>query len=336
MMAIHWSAREDRILRQNEGSFATAIAPLVPGKSAIAVALRMKKLGIKCPSSRVMPRRVLKPTSQRRGWLNISDSYRRKLEARGITREAYEAGDSLVGTTGPPRAKPRRYTDEEIQFISSHYPMLSARQIGERIGRRKESVETILKKLGIRINTSFSRDPLQMGARVLVAKSCADCGYCKPASEFALENKGPRRDPCWSKRCVPCRAKKDNKQRRAKYTPETAARAKVWHDKVQALTEKRAINHGKPWSFDDDQAVKEADSPKLLVALKIGRTYNAVSDRSWYLGVRRNNDRINRRCEERWVVIFDRVGVTRALELEAAGKIDSNGIPTEADWDWND
>ncbi len=93
------------------------------------------------------------------------------------------------------------------------------------------------------------------------------------------------------------------------------------------------MRSGEPYSGEDDSHVRDVSKSLIQVAVEIGRTYSSVATRAQQLGI---NRRPNPDQHKHWVVLIHRSSVEAALEMERQGLIDSRGVPTEDQWDWND
>lgn len=168
-----------------------------------------------------------------------------------------------------------RWTPDEDDVIL-RTPNLTAAEVARKLGRSTQAVVHRRSLLGRRHGLTFQpgpKGPWVVGKRRLLARSCSKCGLLLEAARFGLSNQGR-----WRVICVHCRAV-DEQLRAKPYEPNEVdqARARANIQKLQAITLPSATSHRQPWTEKDHEVLADPDLTGLEKALRLGRTYMAVS-----------------------------------------------------------
>lgn len=216
----------------------------------------------------------------------------------------------------------RAWTDEEVGFLVENERM-SARLIGEKLSRGRQSVQKMRQKIregGSPLDTwnpgedevirttghmkgrdvvallpgrtyygvqdrrrhlatteglTFGgrKEPSDVGRRTLLAKTCPCCGLLLTPKWY-----GRNTDGYWKSRCIRCRPPQDRTEwveLRKKRSGKTWA--DEFYEKVQKITRDRATNSGNEWVAADHVVLDDPETTILSKALRLGRTYAAVS-----------------------------------------------------------
>lgn len=163
------------------------------------------------------------------------------------------------------------WTEDEDEFIVSN-PGLKARQVASAIHRSPGAVAKRRQYLTGKYGVSFdmgNKNPTQPGDRRLLAKTCGGCGLLLEASWFGLIHNGHGKG--WRNLCTKCRPRRSNQE------PWRGVDTKKNRERLQAATLPTAVNHGNPWTESDHVILSDPDMSVLGKALRLGRTYYAVS-----------------------------------------------------------
>lgn len=328
-----WSAEELKYLREHVTDTETALAAHL-GRSVSSVSNRRRR---ELQSPNHAPYDL--------SWSEGDEAYLRAhwddkipdlARVLGRTEQAVRGRRSLIRRRdGLPARRCERFQQDDLEFIRRNYESMTRTEIAETLGFTLTKVSRAVWQLGLFSMAKVPRrNPFEVGSRTLLARTCTQCGILKNAEQFLWK---PRPDGdgyrTRASACRSCEASRRRTQYRRNPTPQMVT-SRSWYSKVQSITVPRAYSKDEPWDQNQDAVIKDTSLPLLIAALRTGRSYASASGRASRLGVKRRKKLVD--ADKNWVVIFDRIGVERALELEAEGKIDPTGIPTEAEWDWND
>lgn len=127
------------------------------------------------------------------------------------------------------------------------------------------------------------RSPHNTRGRRLLAATCNTCGLLLDAAWFNCEKSGPRRG-YWRSKCTRCIGTgRDDQPARSRnyYTktrPTRLEAARRLHERKQALTRQHATRHREPYTEADHKVLADPGLTLLDKALRLGRTYDAISN----------------------------------------------------------
>lgn len=178
--------------------------------------------------------------------------------------------------SGDDQDQARRFTADEDDLIREHGPSLTAKQLGAMLGRPWQSVSDRRRKLGVA--ATYNTDPLRIGGRPLVAKTCYGCGLLLQADWFGFYPSRRR----WSSRCRKCQSayttsRPGNRRYQANRAKQAALAAKAWIAEMQEYTRERASRSGLPYTEVDHRTLADKDLTHLDKAMALGRTWVAIA-----------------------------------------------------------
>jgi hypothetical protein len=162
------------------------------------------------------------------------------------------------------------WTQEEEDFVAST-PHFTARQVAQQLGRSYGAVANrralLTRAKGIKFGVhGANKSPFGIGARPLVAKTCTRCGLLL-ASEWFHYNPRQNGTGGWSPACRKCLSKASGeRENKGAYHNSERYREKT--------KESRNKSH---WIEADHDILRDPDLSLLEKALKLQRSYNAVS-----------------------------------------------------------
>jgi hypothetical protein len=193
------------------------------------------------------------------------------------------------------------WTKEETDYMIWAYQSVSMTRIAHHLGKKRHQVKGKLSQLvkaGILSRTGLRNfDPNRVGTRILLAKTCIDCGLLLGGSNFAPQP----RDAGWSLRCHSCRAK-EKVPRSRRYIPSRAERRR----QLQALTVPHAKRYGGVWTSKEMQVLADGSQTNFAKAMKLGRTYYAVNTAVGRYGFSSKPEPLPEQ-EGEWRVLFESV-----------------------------
>ena len=185
-------------------------------------------------------------------------------------------------------------SEDEIDFIRSTANM-TAQQVAEELGRPYSTVTFTRRRLIREEGRYFGKgpydkDPLMVGDRFLVAKSCIRCGVIRGGAEFSKT----------SAKCRYCRIELRD------YAAEAKSRAAL-DQRVRELAEMVGVpyrsRHFDEYAKADIELMERSDLTLCEKAARLGRTYDATSMAMHEFGISR---RRSERPEPRgvWTIHF--------------------------------
>lgn len=160
------------------------------------------------------------------------------------------------------------WTEEDDAFIrfSSH---LTASQASEQMGRSANAISIRRSQLGVDCGNGSHKNPMEVGARRLLAKTCLDCGLLLEATWFGFNS----HSRSWRPSCGRCRP---SPQARPRTKKEAARVARESSARLQAASLPTATNHRNSWVEKDHEVLADPDLTRFEKAVRLGRTYLAV------------------------------------------------------------
>lgn len=177
------------------------------------------------------------------------------------------------------------WTEEEDRFVLST-PHFTARQVARQLERSYAAVvnrrQLLSREHGVKFGVNMNKSPFMIGARPLVAKTCTTCGLLLASEWFGFSAK-QNGTGGWRTQCRKCLAGV-SAEYNSKNGPSTyhgseryKHKSRESRNKLQALTVPRASRGGQPWIEEEHEILRDPDMTLLEKALKLQRTYNAVS-----------------------------------------------------------
>lgn len=221
----------------------------------------------------------------RKLWTDIEVEHLRSLDGVAVAEAAKILGRSTQSVYHM-RAKLARgdvmlidaWSDDEDQFLCST-PHFTAAQQARHLNRAKTAVdkrrEFLTKKHGVKF--SGDADPMSVGSRRLLARTCLGCGLLLEAQWFGARKRGGGSQArSWNSRCTRCRDRHAPpiEQRDYSSSPDQKRR---FHSRVQRLTRERATNHRQPWLAADHEVLRDSSLTVFEKAIKLGRTYSSAA-----------------------------------------------------------
>lgn len=167
----------------------------------------------------------------------------------------------------------------EIDFIIENMNRMSTAKMAAFLGREVNAVQVEIDRLrtnGVVAKRTTQRlDPWVIGDRLLLAKTCPDCGLFLESKWFPLKQRKNRRGSYWHN-CKKCRVEAKRSAGEDSHT-KWKRTARRYHDRLQAETAERAENHGKEWTSADMETLSNPELTHFQKALRLGRTLDAVS-----------------------------------------------------------
>lgn len=214
------------------------------------------------------------------------------------------------------------YEDELIANVN-----LSAIRAAEVLpGRSAGAVDNRRSQLGIRVGPSIRNDPRAVGERMVLARTCTQCGLLLPGAWFPKRNTGGTSS--WCKKCSSLHATAKP------MTPQKHAGQRAWVDRMQAITSARATRSGYEYTEFDHAIMANPAITIASKALAMGRTFQAARgavSRNGYKSARFLADP----ATKQWRI--ENPNADRVEEITAALKqeCESAGV-TFPVWDWDD
>jgi hypothetical protein len=241
--------------------------------------------------------------------------------------------DSLISwLDGPfaPKRPNRPWSDADNAALRDLRQTCTTAQIAAYLGRTANAVAIQLAKLRAssspeeripdaktNVLNPFNIPP----SGVLLAKTCLLCGRLRHNSYFS------RRRLYYAAHCRVCGNKR--KLGQSKYGPY---RQNV--DLLQEITYAQASNERKRYTEDELETISDETQSDLSVALKLGRSYFAVTNKRQKLGIGnwgKGNPRKNLATDGQWEIDFPEAMQALRNHFETLGR----PVPEEL-WEWTD
>lgn len=225
--------------------------------------------------------------------------------------------------------KKSRWTAEEDEFIRRNQTM-SVNQMSSNLpGRTYDAVAARVSYLGLNIG-NHKRDPMALGMRTMLAKTCPRCGLLLPPEWFFLnKKKGFYRREC--KKCdsqTTMERRPDDKRRNNERLIEYAKRA-------QEISLETADKKGCEYTEADHAVLADESLTRLSKALILHRTYQGVSNTIFSNGYKSKGSRLGNPQRDRWLI--DNPNASRVDEITAALKQEFTDAGIQfPEWDWDD
>lgn len=196
------------------------------------------------------------------------------------------------------------WTAEELDFLRSTPHLTQVEQAARLPGRTYFSVGSQRRYLtrteGIRFD-AYNKNPNHVGGRLLLARTCPDCGLLLDARFYGISGRGRRQKFQWYDRCVRCRQHGRARVQSDESKAKTAANVKALQDRVAD----QAVRRGQPWLEADDRVIQDPDLTNLEKAIRLKRTLQATQARVHKVGATSANKRhLGPTQDGVWVIQF--------------------------------
>lgn len=231
-----------------------------------------------------------------------------------------------------------RWSVEEDDVIRQAPHSMTARQIAALLpSRTPVAVRSRRRILGIDASEIRGEaSPFEPGKRTIIAKTCARCGLVFPGSRFSPVTRGE--GAYTSAACKKCLA--ESAARWASSNPSVIAarngrakpRKRVRHAELQNLTALTADRRGEPYTEADYEVLRDPSLSMLGKALRLHRTYAAVSSECFRSGIS-----TAREVSEIEAWLIENPNASRVEEITAALKQEFSAAGVQfPEWDWDD
>lgn len=213
--------------------------------------------------------------------------------------------------------------DEEAVLLA--YPDMDAKKMAEILKRPWMSITA--RRAEMRKKGTLRRKQVvtAIGSRILIAKTCNQCGLFLPGAWFRKSNGQ------WSGICKDC-----VNEYQKEWSKNRVHRADHSRKLLNELTTKLAIHHREFYSPGEDATIIDTSKSSLQKALELGRTLYSVENREARLKVVTRENKWGDPGSAVWVIRFAHGVPDRAKRQEFADAITQLGIVPESNWDWND
>src|SRR5215831_19871307 len=179
-----------------------------------------------------------------------------------------------------------KWTTEETDWLIENHNMMGSQALADHLGRSVKSVQRKCEQLHISIwRSELFGDGLrdlqgrvQIGNRILLAKTCPKCGRFLMSRRF-FRRKSGNRTGHWYVACIGCTGQENNQRERDHHSNDA---------RNQWSSLKNAENNGKDWTQEEDDVIRDPDNSLMEAATIIGRTYYATCERAHRIGVHKS------------------------------------------------
>lgn len=197
----------------------------------------------------------------------------------------------------------RRWSDSEDRAIASAPASVTAAQLAASLpGRTRMAVAHRRRTLNsARPNAGYSINPMEVGHRTLVAKTCMSCGHFLAAEKFSVRS----RNGWKASECAWCASERslDWRDRNPEKRQNQDASRRIFKHRMREATVPLAVRAGYEYTESDMVVLADPKMSILEKALTLGRTYEAVSSTCGNLGFISSQPRTSgSKLDAEWVI----------------------------------
>jgi len=233
------------------------------------------------------------------------------------------------------RKKRELWTSDEDDFIRANVTNRTVRSIAMDLGRTERATYRRMGAIGIRVGRGHGDlDPFFIVDRRVVAKTCLTCGLLLPGEWFRKTKKNGTHG--WHSSCRKCLSRKTIERQKGLDRGYDPARRRRQLQRMKDLTEPLATRGRMEYTTTDHEVMRDPDLTVLQKALRLKRTYSAISTQAHRNGYR-SKSAVLLSCAEAASWSIDNPNLSRVDQITAALKQEFADAGIQfPEWDWDD
>lgn len=189
------------------------------------------------------------------------------------------------------------WADEEDALLIDEGRYATAEALADALpGRSVAAIHKRRRALGL--ETQMGLRPFDVGGRPLVAKTCLKCGRLLAGAWFSFQKK----QNGWASYCRPCNSEKAHESKDRGKGRWTADMSRAAREKLQRITLPLAERRGEPYTDADLEVLADPSLTDLQKALRLKRTYGAISTSRHHYGFKSKPDGLGDPERDVWVI----------------------------------